>query len=158
MYYNSVLGQRVFARTIPPVFQSGKLVRIFPRRLEIFDDVVPSMALRITSKGARSFIVRRRVKGQTNPLRVTLGDAPAMKLSDARTAASEAARHCRPGVHRSQARWKAARRAALVWEAVVERFLSEHASRSKSGSQGLLLPGAGAGITSFLQHHDALKQ
>src|SRR5262249_21668008 len=66
-------------------------------RLEIFDAVVPALTLRITPNGARSFVVRGRIKGQREPIRITLGDARGMKLTDARQAASEILRAMRAG-------------------------------------------------------------
>ncbi len=101
-------------------------------RLEIFDDVVPSMALRITANGARSFVVRCRVKGEANPIRVTLGDASAMKLADARQAASEALRQCRQGIHPSQPKRDAVAKDVLRWETAVETFIEKHAKRNRA--------------------------
>ena len=66
-------------------------------RLEIFDDAVPALALRVTATGARSYVVRGRVKGEPTPIRLTLGDASVMRLSDARQAASDALRAMRAG-------------------------------------------------------------
>jgi hypothetical protein len=61
-------------------------------RLEIFDSIVPAMALRVTAAGARSYVVRGRIRGEPTPIRLTLGDAAVMKLADARHAASDALR------------------------------------------------------------------
>ena len=57
-------------------------------RLEIFDAIVPSLALRVTATGAKSFVVRGRVRGELASIRFTLSDATVMKLTDARQAAS----------------------------------------------------------------------
>jgi integrase len=108
-------------------------------RLEVFDTIVPGLALRVTPNGAKSFVVRGRVKGQAAPIRLTLGDARGMKLSDARREASEVLRACRAGTDPREERrhWKveAERAQSLRWEVVVETFLAEHARRKKSGHQ-----------------------
>src|SRR5713101_7866383 len=66
-------------------------------RLEIFDEYLPGFALRITSNGVRSFVVRARVKGHNQPVTLTLGDVRDMKLAEARQAASDALRKMRAG-------------------------------------------------------------
>src|SRR5947209_2844885 len=66
-------------------------------RLEIFDAVVPALAVRVTTGGAKSFVVRGRIKGRPDPIRITLGDAAAMKLKDARQEASDVLKACRAG-------------------------------------------------------------
>ncbi len=106
-------------------------------RLEIFDAVVPALALRVTSGGAKSFVVRARIKGQTAPIRVTLGDAMAMKLADAREEASNVLRACRTGKDprepRSQAKAVAARDEALKWENVAAEFIKRHYAKKRTG-------------------------
>ena len=63
-------------------------------RLELFDSIVPGLAVRVTPNGAKSFVVRGRIKG---PIRLTIGDALGMKLSDAREEASSVLKTCRAG-------------------------------------------------------------
>jgi len=66
-------------------------------RLEVFDAIVPGLAVRITTSGAKSFIVRGRIRGRPNPIRITLGHARGMRLAAAREAASDVLRTCRAG-------------------------------------------------------------
>lgn len=66
-------------------------------RLEIFDSIVPALALRVTPTGARTFVVRGRIRGQPGSIRVTIGDARGMKLSDARQQASDVLQQMRAG-------------------------------------------------------------
>ena len=66
-------------------------------RLEIFDSIVPALALRVTPTGARTYVVRGRVKGRPESIRVTVGDARGMKLSDARQQASDVLQQMRAG-------------------------------------------------------------
>ena len=51
----------------------------------IYDTVAPSLALRITSAGARSFVIVKKINGRAQ--RITLGRSPGLELDDARQAA-----------------------------------------------------------------------
>src|SRR6516225_612641 len=66
-------------------------------RLEIFDSIVPGLAVRVTTSGAKSFVVRGRIRGRPDPIRVTLCQTRETKLSAAREAASDVLRACRAG-------------------------------------------------------------
>lgn len=107
-------------------------------RLEIFDDAVPALAVRVTSNGAKSFIVRTRVKGEKRPIRVTLGDARALKLFDARNEASDILRTCRAGDDPREARRakveQAARERGNTFGAIAEAFIQQHVSKLRSKS------------------------
>ncbi len=81
------LTEAMVARQAPP--ETG--------RLEIFDSIVPALALRVTPTGARTYVVRGRVKGRPESIRVTVGDARGMKLSDARQQASDVLQQMRAG-------------------------------------------------------------
>jgi integrase len=104
-------------------------------RLEIFDDVVPALALRVTAAGARSFVVRGRVKGEPAPIRLTLGDATVMKLTDARQAASDALRAMRAGNdprEEKKARVRQARvEKALTFDALINEWMRLHLSQRR---------------------------
>lgn len=53
-------------------------------RIEITDDTVPGLRLRVSASGNKSFIVRKRTPGGKTAV-VTLGTfGPAFKVSDAR--------------------------------------------------------------------------
>ena len=58
-------------------------------RYEIFDAVVPSMGVRVTDKGKRSFVLLARFPGSNNPTRRALGAYPALELGEARDKARE---------------------------------------------------------------------
>jgi integrase len=105
-------------------------------RLEIFDTIVPALALRVTAAGARSYVVRGRVKGELTPIRLTLGDAQVMKLTDARQAASDALRAMRAGndprvLKRAKADAAAGER-RNTFAVVAEAFIAEHVSKLRS--------------------------
>jgi hypothetical protein len=51
----------------------------------IYDNVTPSLAIRVTSAGARSFVVVKKINGESQ--RITLGRFPSLRLDDARQAA-----------------------------------------------------------------------
>jgi integrase len=96
-------------------------------RLEIFDAIVPALALRVTPNGAKSFVVRGRVKGRPSPIRVTLGDAREIKLSEARQAASDALRAMRGGIDPREARKTKAERERTTEALTFERLMNEWA-------------------------------
>src|SRR5665213_303078 len=103
-------------------------------RLEIFDAIVPGLALRVTATGAKSFVVRGRIKGHTAPIRVTIGDADVMKVADAREAASDVLKLCRKGKDpravRKAEKVAAVQAAAVTWETVAATFIDKHAKRN----------------------------
>jgi len=54
----------------------------------LWDAVAPSLALRVTDHGHKSFIVQRRVNGRM--VKLTLGTYPALPLTEAREKARDA--------------------------------------------------------------------
>jgi integrase len=64
-------------------------------RKEINDTIIPQLALRITSDGAKSFTVRTRVRQKQ--IRYTIGDASVISLVDARDQARDALLKARNG-------------------------------------------------------------
>ncbi|HVM77635.1 MAG TPA: integrase arm-type DNA-binding domain-containing protein [Stellaceae bacterium] len=110
----------------------GKLRPPATGRIELFDSIVPAMAVRITKNGAKTFVVRARVKGWSQPIRMTLGDATAMKLTDARQEASDLLKECRAGRDPREARRAKAAEAAhqrkSTFAVVAEDFIADHVS------------------------------
>jgi integrase len=105
-------------------------------RIEIYDSVVPALAVRITSTGARSFVVRTRIRGRPEPVRITLGNARALKLAAAREIASDMLRACRVGIDPRE-RWKAsaeeaARQRSSTFAVVAEEFIQQHVAMLRS--------------------------
>jgi len=49
-------------------------------RVEIFDTETRGLMLRVTAKGHRSFAVKARVRGQSQPRTVTIGPAAEISL------------------------------------------------------------------------------
>ncbi len=115
-------------------------------RLEIFDAIQTALALRVTPNGAKTFVVRGRIRGQRNPLRVAIGDALAMKLSDARIQAGTIRAAMREGKDPRELRHAAeveAQRTNAVemasdearrFEIVAEDFIAAHVSRLRTAT------------------------
>src|SRR5690348_5778938 len=116
-------------RTLPPA--SG--------RLEIFDKTLPWLALRITSNGHKSFVIRARVKGTAQPIRYTIGDARLWSLKDARQKARDVLVTMQAGVDpREQKRAQAAavgRQKRTTFAAVAEAYIAEHVSTLRSAKR-----------------------
>lgn len=103
-------------------------------RLEINDAIIPQLALRVTSTGMKSYVVRTRTNGKQ--VRVTIGDARGMDLKTAREGASEALRKCRAGVNPREERrlqcLEKEKSTRLAVPTVVEEFLKRHASKNRT--------------------------
>jgi integrase len=97
------------------------------RRYE-WDSLVPSFGIRVTDRGVISFIVMKRVAGET-PIRLTLGRYPAIPLAIARQKAREALGVIQQGrdPRTEVARQRAAERQqrANTVAQVAERYLTE---------------------------------
>jgi len=108
-------------------------------RLEIFDAIVPGLAVRVTSKGAKSFVVRGRVRGSPDPIRITIGDARGMKLSEARQAASELLKACRAGSDPREARkttiLEKERQRRSTFALIADDFIKQHVAKLRSASR-----------------------
>lgn len=104
-------------------------------RVEVRDTLSP-LILRISANGSRRFIVRSRVRGCSQPIRMTYdADAHVSVLEKARDWAVEAVRQCRQGVdprklkaaHEDAQQAQAAARDRNRFGAVADRFLKMHA-------------------------------
>lgn len=109
-------------------------------RVEMRDTLSP-LILRITPGGQRSFIVRARIKGQKQPVRLTYeADAHISVLENARAWAVEADRQCRHGVdpRTLKAASEAAKREVAEtsernrFGAVADRFLKMYAVNNRT--------------------------
>src|SRR5271165_3524938 len=80
------------ARKIALTDRSLKAMKPAPtgKRLTVWDGIQPNLAVRVTDKGRRSFVVVRRRSGEASPTWATLGEYPTLGLADARKAAREA--------------------------------------------------------------------
>ena len=94
------------------------------------------LAVRVTPNGAKSYVVRGRVRGQASPIRLTVGDAQGMKLTEARRAASDALRAMRAGTDPREVKKEAVRETERAhknnFAAVAEDFIQQHVSKLRS--------------------------
>jgi hypothetical protein len=111
------------------------------KRAMVWDGIQPNLAVRITDKGRRSFVVVRRRPGQAQPTWTTLGQYPTMSLADARKAAREALAQLAEGKDPRQAREEkrradeeaVRRQQAENFGAVAEEFIKRHVMTKRSG-------------------------
>ncbi len=102
-------------------------------RLEIFDALVPGLALRITDKGARSWSLMYRVgpKGQRRQRRLTLGNAKVMMLPEARAAAREALQLAAKGTDPAEAKEQSGENDQRTFAALAELYLARQRKNTR---------------------------
>jgi len=108
-------------------------------RIEVFDSIVPALAVRLTPNGAKSFVMRTRIKGRPDLIRLTIGDATAIGLAKAREEASDILKLCRAGddpraIRKAKAE-DAARQRRNTFATVAEAFIKEHVAKLRSKDQ-----------------------
>jgi integrase len=100
------------------------------KRRTVWDTEVAGLAVRVTDRGVKSFVMVRRRPGRKNPDRVTLGTYPDTTLREARELADEARKDLKRGIHpreKERARLLGeARRRKDTFEAVAEEFIKRH--------------------------------
>jgi len=108
-------------------------------RLDVFDQLLPWMAVRITPKGHKSFVVRARVRGHLQPITYTLGSTDLLSLAVAREHAREVLLTMRRGIDpRQEKRALAATVAAstrATFAVVAEEFIAEHVVNLRTGQR-----------------------
>jgi integrase len=112
------LSDRAVASVKPP--PSG--------RLEIWDAVLPGFGLRVTDKGAKSWVAMYRTGNRKR--RLTLGAYPKIKLGAARDLARDAFRAVGEGLDPGAAK-QAGRRAPDTVDSVVDEFIHRHLEAQK---------------------------
>ena len=115
------LTKALIERTKPPA--SG--------RVEILDSVIPQLALRVSSTGAKSFVLRTRVDGKQ--FRYTIGDAVALDLARARDMARDVLINAKQGIDPRDERRERQREAKVAdarqFGRVSELFLERYAKK-----------------------------
>lgn len=108
-------------------------------RYTLLDLVVPGLALRVTDKAAKSWVVQGRIKGGAGGIRVMIGSYPAIELADAREKARAIvelmARGQDPRVAVERERIQEKRRQADTFEAVARDFIAKHLSKNRTGER-----------------------
>jgi integrase len=106
-------------------------------RLEIYDVIVPWMAVRVTPNGHKSFVARARIKGQQRPIRYTIGPVSLLTVADARQRARDALLKMQGGIDpREEKKAQAAaveRRKRTAFAAVAEAYIADHVAELRSG-------------------------
>ena len=106
------------------------------KRPIIWDGNVPSFGVRVTDKGVKTFIVKRRLGEGGQLITVNLGHYPALTLGIARDKAREAPPDIAKGEHpREKAeaeRRENERRRRNSFEAVAEFFIVDHVAKLRS--------------------------
>jgi integrase len=106
------------------------------KRTFAWDAVVPHFGIRVTDKGAKSFMVRKRIPGVKNPVETVLGAYPALSLQDARERARGALGDISKGIDpKKQEREQREAETAKEknnFEAVAKAFKKGHASKNRS--------------------------
>ena len=93
------------------------------KRVTVFDTVVPGFAVRVTERGAKSFLLVTRFQGRQRW--VTIGPVGAMRLAEAREAAREALAKARRGDDPGAK--PAAPPAPDIFALIAARFIAEYA-------------------------------
>jgi len=119
------------------------------KRTVLWDTAVPGLCVRVTDKGAASFNVMRRVKGESAPVRRMLGIAwtvpfPASQplpyplttaREDARSMILDMSRGIDPKAKREAVREAEAQSARETFAAVAKEFLADHVVKLRSARE-----------------------
>ena len=100
-------------------------------RVEYWDATLPGFGLRVTEKGAKSWTVLYRARGQLR--RVTLGHYPALPLAAARDRARGVLREAENGGDPAAAKAEERRREADVFRSIIPEFIERHAKPNNRG-------------------------
>jgi integrase len=96
-------------------------------RLEIYDTIVPSLMLRVTPSGAKSYAVNARWAGKAG--KRTIGTTKRVSLKEARETARAWLELAQQGKDPAELTRKARETDALTFGAVMEEFIKRHVSR-----------------------------
>ena len=130
------------ARKIAMTDRTLKALKAAPagKRATVWDAIMPGLAVRVTDKGKRSFVVVRRLPGAAQPTWATIGEYPLLTLAEAREKARQALGALAGGEHpkaqeaaRRRAEQEAARRdRARAFGSIAELFIANHVSRTRT--------------------------
>lgn len=105
-------------------------------RNEIGDDLVSGLAVRVTDKGKKTFVLIARFPGSPNPTRRAIGEYPATSLKEAREEAKNWLLLLRKGIdprdELSRIRTENARKRENTFSAVVEDYLKDIPTRRRN--------------------------
>lgn len=104
-------------------------------RIDVWDEGLPGFGLRISASGRRTWILMYRV-GRTLR-RFTLGQYPTLSLAEARAKARDAQHDVAHG--QDPARKKIEDRHAETFQELAREYISQHASKKRSGREDIRL-------------------
>lgn len=104
------------------------------QRTELMDAIVPGLGIRVTDRGAKTFILKTRFPGSDQPARRALGEYPSMSLEEARAKAMEwrklIARDVDPRDELEKAKRSEQRTRANTFGAVAEEYIARKISKT----------------------------
>jgi len=114
--------------------QQIKKARAAPggKRYILWDSLTPSLGLRVTDRGHKSFLVQRRVNGRM--VKLTLGEYPAVSLAKAREDAREALTSMSRGVDPRQTNFAPVTASALrkdSFEGAVDTYIRREVEKNR---------------------------
>ncbi|KPH08840.1 site-specific integrase [Rhizobium acidisoli] len=105
-------------------------------RYDITDGITPGLAVRVTDKGTKTFVLVARFPGSSNPTRRAIGEYGALTLEGARETARKwlqlIHRGLDPKVEEQKEREEAARKRENTFEAVVGDYLTDIPTRKRN--------------------------
>ena len=107
------------------------------KRTELWDGIVPGLALRVTDTGAKSFVLAARYPGSSNTARRALGGYGELTLEEARSKARSwlqlLERGIDPRVEIERQQAAELRKQAATFASVAEEFVREKLSKERRG-------------------------
>jgi integrase len=108
-------------------------------RRELLDSVVSGFGVRVTDSGARTWILKTRYPGSTNPTRRALGEYPAMTLEQARAKAGQWRTLIKQGKdprdEEERQQRAEARQRANTFAVVAEDFIKDKLATERKGAE-----------------------
>jgi integrase len=116
-----------------------KSLRPAARRYEVADAVVPGLAVRVSERGAKTFVLISRFPGSTNPTRRSLGEYGQLTLDGARTRARSwhdlIRRGIDPAHDEEQQRRSVQHKRQNTFGAIAEDFIRDKLSTERKGKE-----------------------
>jgi integrase len=105
-------------------------------RYDVLDAIVPGLAIRVSDKGRKTFVLIARICGAKYPTRRALGEYGAMSLEQARTKARKWLEMNRAGVDpkadEERRRLEQLRKQKSTFASVAEDFIARHVSKNRT--------------------------
>ena len=98
-----------------------------PKRYKVYDATVPKLAIIVTEKGTKSFVVIKRTA--TEPIKVTIGHYPDVSIQQARTQAISILKEIAEGKNPNEKKRKF--RQEMTLEELFDMFMERYSKRTK---------------------------